>query len=245
MTNITLYQFAPDEGVESGSPFCVKAHRLLAFKGLDYAVQNVGTPGELKRINPEASKVPVIDVDGTLVADSTRIAHFLEERHADPPLLPDDPGQAANCRLIEDWADESLYWFAVWIRWGHDGNFDAFRRRFFDRTLSIPLKWIVPRVARKQAQKQLRFQGLGRADDATILAMLDQHLQTLEDMLGASTYLVGDQPTLADIAVFGPLRQLAVGVMAESAQMIASRERLVTYLKDVDRQTTGEHTVAV
>jgi glutathione S-transferase len=70
MPEIVLYQFGPDLGVESGSPFCVKVHRGLALKGLDYRPRIVGSPGEMKRLNPGVSKVPVLEWDGEFVTDS-------------------------------------------------------------------------------------------------------------------------------------------------------------------------------
>ena len=48
--------------------------------------------------------VPVIDCDGEVVADSTRIIHWLEERHPEPSMFPSDP--EARGRV-----DEFIAWF--------------------------------------------------------------------------------------------------------------------------------------
>ena len=50
--------------------------------------------------------VPVIDDDGHLVADSTRILRHLEERHPDPPLFPRDQARRAELDVFLEWFDE-------------------------------------------------------------------------------------------------------------------------------------------
>lgn len=242
--DLTLYQFGGDRGVESGSPFCAKVHRALAFKGLAYRTQVVASPGELARLNPGIAKVPVLSYDGELVADSTRILDLLEERHPDPPLWPADREARAQARLLEDWADESLYWFAVYYRWEIDSNFRPFAERAFGR-LPLPLRLLVPRFARRQARSQLRGQGLGRASVDRVGALLDGHLDTLSALLGDRRFLVGEALTGADIAVFAPLKQLAIDVVPEAAALVRARESLLAWLGRVDEATTGEHTVAL
>jgi len=47
--------------------------------------------------------VPVLDDEGFVVADSSRIIEHLEERFPDPPLFPADPAAAAQTRVFIDW----------------------------------------------------------------------------------------------------------------------------------------------
>ena len=244
MPEIVLYQFGPDEAVESGSPFCVKVHRALNLKGLAYRPKNVGSPAQMKRINPGVGKVPVLGWDDELVPDSSRIFRLLEERQPSPPLDPPDPKALAHNRLIEDWADEGLYWFAVYMRWQIDGNFDAFNRRFFQPAMPIPVRWFVPGIVRKGVLKMLRGQGLGRQTLPQVLDALDDRLDLLEGLLGDSAYLLGDAPLAADLAVFGPLRACAIPPMPQSRERVLARPKIVDWLKRVDEATAGEHTVA-
>jgi len=244
MAAIVLYQFAPDVGVESASPFSAKVHRLLGLKGLAYQVRDVAAPGELKRLNPEARKVPALDYDGTIVTDSSRIFAFIDEKHPQPPLWPSDQSARARALLLEDWADESLYWFAVYQRWAVDSNFEPFRRRTF-ATMPIPLRWFVPGLIRKQVRAQLHGQGLGRLSSERVLELLGGHLQVLDRLLDGGTFLLGEAITGADIAVFAPLRAMAISeAHPESADLIRAHPTLVAWLARVDAATTSEHTRA-
>lgn len=243
MAKIVLHQFNADPGVESGSPFCVKVHRMLVFKGLSYEPHDVGSPRELGRLNPGVRKVPVLEHDGELIADSSRIAAFLDERYPDRPLLPSGPRARAKCRLFEDWADESLYWFAVYQRWAVDGNFRPFAQRAFG-SLPVPVRWIVPRVVRRQVRRDLRGQGLGRLPHEQLLGIFERHLVMLEALLDGRPYLDGDELTLADIAVFAPLRAASVATVPETAELTRRHPPIVEWLEGIDRATSGEHTVA-
>jgi glutathione S-transferase len=47
--------------------------------------------------------VPVLDDDGFVVADSSRIIEHLERRFPDPPLFPSDPSRRAEVAVFVDW----------------------------------------------------------------------------------------------------------------------------------------------
>lgn len=241
--SVVLHELPPDTGAESGSPFCVKIHRVLAFKGIDYVPRAVASPGEIKRLNPGVNKLPVLDWHGELISDSTRIAHHLDAVIPEPPLLPEDPPLRARCVLLQSWADESLYWFAVYYRWAVDESFVAFRRRFFDRALPLPLRWFVPRLVRRQVRVQLHGQGLGRLPEARVRELLGGHLQMLDALLADGPFFFGERCTLADISVFAPLRQLALDVHPQSAALVAEHPTLRAWLTRVDAATAGPHTV--
>ena len=92
MAAIVLYDWGP-------SPFCMKVRAVLAHKGLPY------------------TKVPALDVDGEFLVDSTDIAHELERRFPTTPILPAAARERALCHALEDWSDESLYFFGLYYHW--------------------------------------------------------------------------------------------------------------------------------
>src|SRR5436190_516775 len=117
----------------SDSPFCAKARICLQVKGLAYRriTLTVANRKELRAANPLA-KVPVLIDRGRIIADSSAIARHLETEHPDPPLLPADSAARAYASLLEDWADESLYFVVGAFKWLNPAN----RATALERTAS-------------------------------------------------------------------------------------------------------------
>jgi glutathione S-transferase len=53
-------------------------------------------------------RLPVADIEGRRLGDSTAIVAALEERWPDPPLYPADPADRARALALEDFFDERL-----------------------------------------------------------------------------------------------------------------------------------------
>jgi len=88
-------------------PFSTNVERValaLAFKGLDAEPVEVD-PQDRTAVAAVSGQelVPVLDDDGRIVSDSTRILEYLEERYPDPPLYPREPARRAECVLFVDW----------------------------------------------------------------------------------------------------------------------------------------------
>ena len=191
------------------SPFCGKVRAILEHKRLDYQVQDY--PGltalQARRLTP-AGKLPVLDYDDERIGDSTKIAAFLEERHPEPPLVPTDRKQRAMVRVFEDWADESLYWYEVYLRFGpYPEATDAAAAELSEGRSGIErslMRMVVPRMY----GKKLQAQGLGRMERADVEAHLMSLLDDLDALLEDATFLVGDRKTIADIAVAAQIREM-------------------------------------
>ncbi|MGD9764840.1 MAG: glutathione S-transferase family protein [Candidatus Binatia bacterium] len=103
---ITLYGYPT-------SPNTRKVLLVLAEKGLEWTWVNVDLlraeqkSAEFLRRNPHG-KVPVVDIDGRHIWESTIINEYLEERYPRPPLLPADPIERARARMLEDYCDTQL-----------------------------------------------------------------------------------------------------------------------------------------
>ena len=79
-------------------------------------------------------------IDGQTVPDSTDIISELERRFPEPSLEPVDPGARAAVKVLEDWADEVLYFYSVYLRWCNEENYARMRREVLAR-LPIPARW--------------------------------------------------------------------------------------------------------
>lgn len=73
----------------------------LNLKGLDYEYVPVGSlpPGEYRRINPQGL-MPALEVNGSIIAQSSAILEYLEETVPSPPILPADPILRAQARAF-------------------------------------------------------------------------------------------------------------------------------------------------
>ncbi len=88
-------------------PFSTNVERValaLGHKGVDAEV--VMCDAENRRPIREVSGqdlVPVLDDEGFIAVDSSRIIEHLEERFPDPPLLPAETARRAEVRVFVDW----------------------------------------------------------------------------------------------------------------------------------------------
>ena len=99
------------------SPFVEKVCSAIEYKRINYTLNESVGFSELPKLNPVTRKIPVAIFDGETVYDSTFILRKLDAIHPDPPLLDEDAEIAAAQRQLEDWADESLYWYLMALRW--------------------------------------------------------------------------------------------------------------------------------
>ena len=114
---ITLYTFGPFFGLPDASPFVMKGEMLLKLAKLEYQTSTKGF------LRAPKGKLPYIDDNGTIVADSTLIRLHLEQKHGidfDRALSARERGIAwAAEKMLED----HLYWVLVYWRWMKDENF--------------------------------------------------------------------------------------------------------------------------
>ena len=120
---LELYQFEL-------SHYCEKIRLILDYKGLPYRKIEV-TPGigqlDLFKLSGQR-QVPVLKDGAEVIADSTAIAKYLDQRYPERPILPSDPKQRALCLLIEEWADESIGLNARKVMLGAFNQNPAFRK---------------------------------------------------------------------------------------------------------------------
>jgi glutathione S-transferase len=92
------------------SPFVRKVLLTLETKGIAYqqiSVMPGQTPADYDRISP-LRKVPALDHDGFIVADSTVICSYLDDVFPEKPVYPKDPKQRATARFLEEFGDTRL-----------------------------------------------------------------------------------------------------------------------------------------
>lgn len=217
------------------SPFCDKVRRILHYKRKAYDTREVPpteTLVRLRRLNP-VGKVPVLEHGEKIVTDSSDIARYLDETFPDPPIYPTDARDRALCHLLEDWADESLYFFELWFRFAVRENAGEWSRRTSHSEPPL-LRQATARALPTLMRNLLKAQGLGRKTDDGVLADFDRHVASLDALL-SSDWLVGGRLTVADVAAYSQLA--CAGETDQGAQILGSYPRLLSWMERVNGAT--------
>lgn len=209
---IQLYQF-------STSPFAEKIRRALHYKGLTYSIHEVdrrkAREGGYSDVSP-TGKFPAIQDGETIVWDSTDIIFYLEKNYINNPLVPTDPRLAAEAHAIEEWADESLYFYEMTMRLTWEHNLDAALDEFAETMPNIPKDQLRPLII-QSASELTSTQGIGRKPREQVVADVNRHFEHLEGLLTNRDWLVGESLTYADLAVISQINALLYATEARSA----------------------------
>ena len=93
------------------SPFCRKIRLVLAEKKIEVELVEERVWDrrmDFLRMNP-AGSVPVLKIDGLVLADSNAIFEYLEETQPEPALLPKSPALRAEARRLVAWFDDKFH----------------------------------------------------------------------------------------------------------------------------------------
>jgi glutathione S-transferase len=228
---LTLYQFEL-------SPYADKVRRVLRLKGLGFATAEVpvSKAKKYRHISP-TGKFPALDHDGRIIVDSTDILRHLDSAFPAPRVAPDDPRDAALATILEDWADEALYFYDLTMR-----NWPQNRDWFMDDLLHFEkpglgrnlLKALIPGALGKATKAQ----GLGRKSEATVVADLAAQYDALAALLQGRDWLAGPRLSTADLSVRVMLN--VIGRAKEGAALMAARPVLADWAKRVDAAAPPE-----
>ena len=224
---ITLYQFA-------SSPFSDKVKRALNYKGLKFEIHEVNRikagRGKYAFVSPTA-KFPAIEIDGKACNDSTDIIELLDREYPEKPLLPEALHERAMVHAIEEWADESLYFYEMLMRlqWTH--NLDASLPQIKETLPPLP-DFMLRRMIFKGVSKVTTAQGLGRKPVDQVVSDAKRHLEAIDGFLSAGDWLVGGAISVADLAVISQLKKLSYA--KEIQELLVDKPRIDAWMNRVD-----------
>jgi glutathione S-transferase len=195
----------------SFSNYNEKVRWALDHKGVAHVRRSM-MPGGPRAIRFSVrGTVPVLDLDGERVVDSTRIIAALEERYPDPPLYPADPGERDRALALEDFFDEHA---------GHD-----VRRVVFYELRDHP-EYVAALLSTDQPRRARRFLGAATRMPASMAWANRRYRINSEDVERSRTqiataldrimeerqpsgYLAGEAFSVADLTAASLLYPLA------------------------------------
>lgn len=225
---IKFFLYPPAFGEPTASPFCMKTWCMLSAANLPF--ECVVTPDPRK--TPK-QKLPVIEVDGEVIADSEVIRSYIEtaaDIDFDEGLTEQQRGIArAVIRMVE----EHIYFAIVADRWGEDDNWRHVREVFFSEIPSF-VRGFVTDFIRKQALRNLEGQGMGRFTPDERFDRVRRDIIALRELIGEQDFLFGDRPTAADYSVAPMLRaSIVTPVEKPLARFIKNDPILMAYVTRV------------
>ena len=212
------------------SPYVEKVASALEYKGLAFETVDLKSPGDLKKWNPTTGKMPVLEIDGEKLYDSTFILRRLDELQPEPRLYAEHSEVAARQRLMEDWCDESLYWYVMALRWAEPNKAATIAQIV---PSSVP-RWLLPLVGRfveRQIGGMVKAQGMGRMPYELVLRETGGLLDALAELLGARPYFHTERPGAADFALYGELVFGASEATPDFGALLADRPALTDFVK--------------
>jgi microsomal prostaglandin-E synthase 2 len=200
MNTVTLYQFEL-------CPYCHKVKAALEAKGIAFTKVEVNPMNkkELPTLPADAPrKVPVIQVNGETIYDSTKIIAFLEAQDsAGMSLTPSDPTLLAKSQQVETWVNNDLSYVlptVIYGTWGEaikaakvvarTSNFGLVQNAMVRAGGSLIMHQVAKRIVKKR--------GGGNPTE-----MLTTEMDKFEAWLGDSQFIGGNELSVGDVATHG------------------------------------------
>ena len=219
------------------SPFVQKVIRGVQRKGLRFELHVPKKRDDMRRWNPQTGKMPAADLDGERLYDSTLIQRRLDALVPDPPLVSSDALAAAQQRQLEDWADESLFYVIMAFRWSPK-NGPATAALILDEIEApVLMRRFIARAMCKATRALVVAQGMGRLPEPLLAQELGKRLDDLVTLLDGRPFFHGDEPSVADLAVFAQLGYADLACSPETHGAVHERPALVEYMARVDQAT--------
>jgi glutathione S-transferase len=176
-----------------GSPFAEKARLMLGFKQVEWDFVEIPTilpKPDLVALTGGYRKTPVLQVGRDIYCDTRIIQLFLERYRPDPAFLP--KGQETLALELAQWADTSWFNTVVPIC-------------LSTRGLESLNAMMTPSDVKALMDDRHALIGGDFPDAGPCRLAFGTHARRLERHLASHPYLLGDAPTLVDIAHYHPL----------------------------------------
>jgi len=226
------------------SPYSAKTRSYLQYKNIPHELITVNVLTMKRSIEKKLGFMimpVIIGPNDEVLQDSAIIIDTLEERFAQPSIIPDGPTQNLISNLIELHADEWMTIIAMHTRWNTPQNARFAQREFGKYSLPFLPSFTHPRIGKIIAKKMasyLPILGVTSATAPAIEAWLKELLAALDQHFAEHTYLLGGRACRGDFALYGPL-QAHVQRDPGSRHFIDAHPNVDAWIK---RLTNAQHT---
>lgn len=156
-------------------------------------------------------QIPFIELNGQQYADSGKIMQFLIKENNLQIDANLDSKQMADARAYTILLEESLFRAILYMRmqdlsWvfsvekGLLGNYSGIKKCMAGN--------FGPKMFKKNLQKSLQVQGMGRNSLKEVVEIMKRDLMALNTLLGDKPFFFGNKPTSFDATAFGQLAQI-------------------------------------
>ena len=224
MADRTLLIMQPGDDLPSVSPFSTKAMILLTMAGLDYETK-LGNPTKAPK-----RKLPVLIDGGETIPDSNFIRRHIEARYGTDFDAGLDARERAVSLAMISLAEDRLYFAGLAERWLYPENRAALVGMMKGSGVPGPIAGPVTSLVTRSVRKSLDGQGHGRHSREEGLRIGREAIDALAAQLGERPFLMGDEPTGADAAVYPMLiGNLAPSFETELKAMVRGHANLIDY----------------
>ena len=176
------------------SPFAEKIRAIMGYKEL--AWKSVFQPMVMPKPDMQAltggyRRIPILQIGNQIICDTMLICDVLEHLSPEKTLYP--KGLKGAARTVAQWADSMLFPVAMAYNFSPAGAAHVFKDQ--------PPENLKAFAADRQAMRG----GAARMNPADAAATYKSYLRRISSMLDGQDFLLGDQPSVADFAVYHPL----------------------------------------
>lgn len=227
---IKVYGYLPAWTVPCVSPFVTKVVNYMKMTEIPFEYVNQ----DLARIDIDTpyGKLPIIEDDDEIIADSTRIIQHLKAKYGDKLDENADARELAQMMAFNRLIDEHLYWTAViQPRWRETENWER-HVRIFAGGEHVPEKIrTFTDDFRHRMLTEFMLGGWGRMAADAIYARAREDVDALADQLGDRPFLMGYAPRSIDAGVASILRHIIEAPFVfDTKDYAAAKPNLTAYL---------------
>ncbi len=195
------------------SPYSYKVMSFMNYKGIPYKRMEAdlnANMSEIPRLVGQSIIPVILTPDEQVMQDSTPIFEHFEKQYPDKATIPDDKRLEFIMWILEEFSDEYMPRMHMHTRWGNEQNRHTISHRIARGVAFGSPSAKTSDMAKFLLSRQSGFdKHLGLSGD-DIRANMDQQildfLEILEEHFKEHQFLLGFKPSMADFALFGPLK---------------------------------------